>query len=118
MTVHKFISRLVCYDSTGLTRIETTVDSLCKLAHGMIKEKKETRTSFLSVDGKGFVNDLEVEGFDVKEYGFFKYEKVVEICNMKLKEVYAMSALRAVEEKAKIEIDEYLKLKMDLLSGL
>ena len=77
VTRHKYLNKLVCYDSQGITIIDVEMTSVKKLRDGVIKQKKKSKMQKISPTDGEFEDNLEIYGFEKDEFKCYKYETVV-----------------------------------------
>lgn len=86
------------------------VRSLVK-KNGKISEKKMISTTKLAPHEAGFEDQLEVLGFELKNFSCMKYKVSTEIPYMIENQEYPLSVLKTSESKEEIGFSEYYMIK-------
>ena len=88
--------------------------SIKKLRDGVIKEKKKNKIQKMPQTDSEFEENLEIYGFEKDQYKCYKYESVVEVEDMKVMEDYKIKSLTCQSNKEVIEIEEFVKYKVEM----
>lgn len=117
-TYHTFINKMVSYDSQGLTVVYINVTAIRKLAEKYFTETKTVKTQITSINQKNFEDQLEIFGFEVGDFGCYKYLTKIDVKSMKKNEDYSLKSLKTFEVKQPMEVSEYVRVKMQLQNSI